>query len=111
MPFSLGDAIYDRTHTWQNTQDRVEFERAFTSGRPAEIRMAVACLTADPLTSEDEIRELLCQPALPPRYGYDDSAMTIDDVFSISETRDAAVTDFSGGKGSYTGSDRNSIIY
>lgn len=115
MPYSIADSILDRTHTWQNAQDRVAFQRAFATGTLAERRMAQAALTANPLTPEAEIREQMTVPGVPSRYGYPDEALTIDDVFGGGLPRpdidDKPPSDYSGGNGSYTGSDRNVTVF
>lgn len=115
MPYEIASTIYDNTHTWQNAQDRVAFQRAFATGTLAERRMAQAALTANPLTPEAEIREQMTVASVPPRYGYRDEALTIDDVFGAGIPRpnidDKPPSDYSGGNGSYTGSDRNVTVF
>lgn len=112
MPWSVADTIYDRTHTWVNENDRVAFERAFASGTLAERRIAQAVLSASPATPNASIREMMTAPLPPPRYGYPDEALGIDDVFGggVPSPPQAYPADYSGGAGSYTGSDRNVTV-
>jgi len=115
MPYSVASSILDNTHTWQNAEDRVAFQRAFSSGTLAERRMAQAALSANPLTPESEIRDQMIVTSVPPRYGYPDEALSIDDVFGggipspYIDVR--GPNDYSGGNGSYTGSDRNVTVF
>ena len=110
MPYTVADAIYDRTHTWQNANDRVAFERAFAVGTMEERKIALAVLTASPQTPEAFISAELTVPGVPPRYGYDDEPYTISDMFTEGIPR-IPQAGYSGTSGSYTGSDRNVTVF
>lgn len=115
MPYKLASSIWDNTHTWMNANDRVAAERAFSSGSRADRRMAQALITANPLTPQSQIREEMTVPGVPPRYGYNDEALTLNDVFGgrlpDPDLNARAPIDFSGGNGGYTGSDRNVTVF
>jgi hypothetical protein len=114
MPFKLQDGLLDGTHTWQNENDRVSYQRAFVQGDMAQKRIAIALLSASPLTSGDEIRAQLTAPAFtaPP---IPSEPITINDIFGgglpDAHLNDQSPTDYSGGGGSYTGSDRGTMAW
>lgn len=112
MPVEIADSILDRTHTWQNENDRVAFERAFATGSLAERRIAQAVLSASPDTPEAVIRAQMTAPPPPPRYGYRVDALGIDDVLGggLPDPPQYSPSDYSGGAGSYTGSDRHMAV-
>lgn len=116
MPYQLASSQLDDTHTWQNANDRISYERAFTEGDAAQKRCAVALMTADRSTPESFIRSILTVSGVPPRYGYSDEPLTLDAVFGgglpSPHINDAAPTDYSGTNAGYTGSDRNvSVLF
>lgn len=91
------DTVIDDTHTWNNRNDKVDFERAFITGNVEEKLMAVALHCADPSTPEQEIRERLTVPGVPPRLGYNREAPTIDDAWQAYQAPDPhSMMDFSG---------------
>lgn len=102
----MPNGIYDDTHTWQNANDRVEWERSFAEGNQARRKEALALITADRETPEELIRERLTIPGMPPRFGFQDgSAPTINDVLVVSPPDPGTYpTDFSGSNGEYSGS-------
>jgi hypothetical protein len=62
LPIQLPDTVYDNTHTWQNANDRVSFQRSFSLD-PGEAAKSVAALTyADPAVPNEYIRETLTAP-------------------------------------------------
>jgi hypothetical protein len=107
----IASTIYDNTHTWQNMQDRVSYQRAFaTEDNLVSKKMAMAMILANPLTPAEEIREILTVPGVPPKIGYEQgTSPTLDDVFmgGIPDPQDPGTypTDFSGSYGEYSGSD------
>jgi hypothetical protein len=102
----MPNSIYDDTHTWQNANDRVEYERAFTEGNQSRRKEAMALITADRNTPEEMIRERLTIPGTPPRFGYEkNDAPTLDDVLMVTPPDPGTYpTDFSGSYGEYSGS-------
>lgn len=113
MPWNLPDGLLDDTHTWQNAQDRVEFQRAFDEGPYQKRLMAKALITAFPGTPEEEIAQNLTVPGVPDRFGYDQHPVSTDDIFSSElpdpHLADGPPTKFSGGNGEYSGSDIPSL--
>jgi hypothetical protein len=109
MPYQLQSGILDDTHTWQNENDRVAYERAFASGTLSEKRMAIALMTASPLTPDNEIRAQLTAPVNTPMLAPAEP-ITINDIFdggvADPHAKDQSPTDYSGGNGGYTGSER-----
>lgn len=100
MPWSIADSIYDGTHTWQNANDRVEFEHAFKQDPRQQKLMAQAEATADPGYPEAMIREYMTAGA-PADAGPARPQPTIESVLSgeaLQPNRlyDRAPTDFSG---------------
>ena len=107
-PWRIPDGLLDNTHTYQNQQDEVEYLRAFQEqGREAQLT-AQAMVLASPNMDKQEIRtKMTALP--PPRFGYAQPVMTIDDCFSLNPDPNVnltAPTDFTGTNGSYSGSDR-----
>lgn len=104
-PIQLPDGVYDHSHTWQNTNDRVSYERSFKQDPVEVAKIGVALQFADPNTPEVLIQERLTVPGVPPRFGYRDTAFTIDDMFSrnLGHVNDFAPTNFSGQQGSFSG--------
>ena len=110
MPYIIQSSIWDQTHAWQNMNDRVEWERVVNQGSLADRRIAQALLTADPATPEAMITEQMTIPGVPNKVGLERAPLTIADIFDGGlpdpHLRDQAPTDYSGGGGSYTGSER-----
>lgn len=108
MPWELPDGLLDDTHTWQNANDRVEFQRAFETGIYQKRLMAKALITAYPGTPGEEITQNLTVPGVPDRFGYEQRAISIDDVFTDQlpdpHLNDGPPTKFSGGNGEYSAS-------
>lgn len=109
----VADGIYDRSHTWQNANDRVEWERSFTTGSGPTRAMASAMIAANPLTSADEIRAVMTAPPMPAPSGLVKVSPTLDDVLNTgpmgyttpgSHLYDSAPTDFTGSQGAREGS-------
>jgi hypothetical protein len=106
MSTEINSSIYDDTHTWQNANDRVSWERAFTEGNQARRKEALALVLADRATTDQEIRDQLIIKGTPPRQGYEkNDAPTLDEVL-ITPPPDPGTypTDFSGSNGEYSGS-------
>lgn len=121
--YTIADTIYDQTHTWQNMNDRVSYQRILgEDDRPVVRKIATALLTANPLTQNIEIQMNMNQPAIPPRFGYDNTQPDIVDVLSIDKdgistgdypgrTTDRPPTDFSGQEGAWEGTSMPAIVW
>lgn len=81
------DGRLDRTHQWQNNDDRVAYDRAFKVGDQEEIQMAIAQYCADPATPEGKIRAMMTNPSMPPRTGYDRTEPTIESALAVRSPR------------------------
>lgn len=91
------DEIIDGTHTWNNRNDQVEFERAFQQGTIQEKLMAIALYCADPATPENRIRRQGTAPMPPSRFGYSKIEPTLDDAFAGFKPPDpSSMMDYSG---------------
>jgi hypothetical protein len=91
------DTIKDNTHTWNNRNDQVEFERAFYTGSVEEQLMAIALHCANPLTPEKEIRQRLTVPGVPSRLGYNRVEPGIGEAFAGYQAPDPhSMMDYSG---------------
>jgi hypothetical protein len=96
------DGRLDRSHpwqqgpNWQNLNDKVEWERAAKQGAPEQRQMAIAMYCADPDTPNEVIRELLTNPAFPPRYGYDREVPGIADILQVRQPPSHSLFDYSG---------------
>lgn len=105
--------IYDQTHTWQNANDRVAWQRTIAEGSPEEQKMARDLMNADPGTPSSYIANTMTAFRIPPRYGYDTTPPTIYDVIELSSddnisdphASDYMMTDFSGSKARREGSE------
>lgn len=112
MPVQLADTLYDDTHTWQNANDRVAYQRAFEAADTnTDRKIAQALLTANPLTSNIEIQVNMNQPPIPKRLGIGVEPPTIIDILNNDLDRSEPVNtslwnDFSGSNGSYEGTER-----
>lgn len=106
MSNEVASSIYDDTHTWQNANDRVAAERVFMEGNQSRRKEAMALITANPVTPEEEIRARLTIPGVPPRFGYvKNDAPVLDEVLNIIPPDPGTYpTDFSGSNGEYSGS-------
>lgn len=104
VPVQFPDGNYDTTHTWQNTNDRVEAQRAFAQdpGERAKIAQAVAC--ADPAMPEAVITANMTAP-VPERFGVWNDTLTIWDVLgkNYGHENDFPPTNFSGQQGQFSG--------
>lgn len=87
MSFRIPDSILDRTHAWQNENDRAEYMKAFEAAPEEGQKMAMALMCADPGTPEAFIRGNLTNEEIPPRTGYTESQPTIMDALTISSPR------------------------
>jgi hypothetical protein len=90
------DGNLDSTHTWNNSTDRVSWERAFQQGTVADQQMAVALMCADPNTPEDVIRDQLTTEYIPPRTGYDRTVVGIDACFTGPPVVNSTLINYSG---------------
>lgn len=111
MSIEIANTIYDVVSNsgpfWNNANDRVSAERTFVEGNQSRRKEAMALITANPITPEQEIRERLTIPGIPPRFGYvDNNAPVLDQVLNITPPDPGTYpTDFSGSYGEYSGSD------
>lgn len=93
---------YDNTQAWNNDNDRVMWERAFTQGARQVQLEAQALMCADPATPNDFIRNQMTAPDAPPLFGaMAMTSPTIEDILAGSYSNsgnlnDRAPTDFSG---------------
>lgn len=108
------DGDYEHGATWQNANDRVEWQRTFATG-PGEAReMATAMITANPATSKDEIRANMTAQIITQRGMA--TQPTLDDVLGVGaqgydpgHLYDRAPTDFSGSPAGTMASSRPSL--
>jgi hypothetical protein len=104
------DGNLDQTHTWNNSTDRVAWQRAFQVGTVAEQKMAVCLMAADPNTPEDYIRDQLTVDNMPPRTGYDRTVVGIDACFTGPPVVSNTLIDYSGRESiGHTSTDRPSL--
>lgn len=103
MPIQFPDGVYDRTHTWQNANDRVEYERTVSQDPVETAKIMQALVTADPSTPDLAIQaSMTAGPAVPvaPR-----EPLTVMECFGRGlSTGDYAPTNFSGKQGQFSGS-------
>ena len=85
MPWRLPDSFIDDTHTWNNHNDQVMFERAFETEPGEEQKMALSLLCANPGTSETFIRNTLQNPSMTDRTAPSFPPPTIEEVFARSQ--------------------------
>lgn len=109
------DGQYDHGATWQNANDRVMWERTFTTGTDAMQKMSAAMLLAAPDTPAEVVREVMTRPAAA-YSGLVKVSPTIDDVLNIGPSGpvpghlyDRAPTDFSGTPAGRDGSSTPSL--
>lgn len=95
MAWSIPDGQLDRTHTYQNENDREMYRRAFETGTIADKNMAIALMCADPSTPESVIRAQLTRTTIPPRVGYDRNEPGIYDVLTDEVPVTHSIMDFS----------------
>ncbi len=106
------DGNYSHGATFVNASDRAAWESTFRMGTDGQRRMAVAMITANPNTSEDEIRAKLSSPPPPAPGPVSVTQMTLDDVLAVGATvnsahlYDRSPSDFSG---SPAGRDASSV--
>lgn len=108
------DGDYEHGATWQNTNDRVAWQRTFSVGTDEQRELATAMITANPLTPEAEIRANMTAQQVAQR-GMKVSP-TIDDVLGVGpqgydtgHQYDRAPTDFSGTPAGTMASSRPSL--
>lgn len=117
MPAQFPPTIYDTgtNYHWQNANDRVSYAREFNQGDVQAKKRAQALITANPLTTNEEISVNMNQPELPPRFGYDRTPKGIEDILDNdlypdgSHVNDSTATDFSGSNGAFDGTDLPSL--
>lgn len=95
------DGMYDHSHAWQNSTDRVQWERTWQIGTEGQQKMAQAALTADPSMPAEVIRANMTAPVI--AQAGSKTEMTLDDVLNVGpqgfnpgHLYDRAPTDFSG---------------
>lgn len=101
VQINLPDTRYDYTHPWYNNlQDKVEYERAFSGGSYQDRTIAQAMITANPVTPNAEISEKMTIPGVPDRFGYriDEKGImdVLDNNLEDAHLNDMHTTDFSG---------------
>lgn len=83
MPLSA-DTVYNHNRPWQGNEERLT----------GEALAAQAGMTAEEIS---RIRPPIPRiSAFPPRFGYEQHALTIEDVFSTNQLYPGARTDYSG---------------
>lgn len=108
---TLQPTQYDDSHPWQdgyyayrapywnNASDRVAYERIFAQGSFEDRQIAQAMITQNPLTPNSEIAEKMTVHTVPPKFGYNDTEITINDVvqndFTDDHLFDRHTTEFS----------------
>lgn len=100
MAYRFGATVYDDTHPWMNTKDRVDYQRAFAEGTFEQRLRAAALLTASPATPNIEITVNLTTT----NYGQqevDDTPLTIGDILGHDldddgHLHDMHTTEFTG---------------
>lgn len=112
----LPDTRYDYTHPWWfNANDRVAYERSFQIGEFEDRQVAQALLSGNPGIPNKAIRAKNNNAAyVPPRFGYDDTQPTIDDILEVGDlghVEDAHTTDFSGRLSNTEASSRPGIYW
>ena len=114
-PIQFPDGQYDHSQPWwNNTNDRVMYERAFTQGTREEILQAQALMCN--MAPSNFVREQMTVPLETPQFGAMSTQPTIDDVFAGQFTQsgnlvDRAPTDFSGTTAGVESSSIPSIPY
>lgn len=113
--YTVADTIYDQTHTWQNMNDRVAYQRVLgEEDHPVARRIATALLTANPMTANVEIQVNMNRPLVPARQGYNVDELSIFDVLDVDRTShddDRPPTDFSGSNGSWEGTSMPAVVW
>ncbi len=115
MGYRIPNTVYDSgvNAQWQNANDRVAYQRAFNEGDGEQKRIAQALLTANPLTANIEIQHNMTTQGFPPRFGYDDTPLTLPQVLGDeldpNNVDRRAWNDFSGTDSSYSGTDLPSL--
>lgn len=97
---------------WNNLNDRVSYQREFSTGYPQQMRIAQAMLSQNPLTPDSEIRSNMTVRGVPARYGYNRDELTITQIlnhdYELADTHvnDSGWNDFSGSNGESNATER-----
>lgn len=107
FPVQFPETVYDNTHTWQNANDRVAYQRSFSLD-PVEAAKCVQALTmADPSVPEEFIRESMTAPVVDSRLAQlHQPPITVLDCFGPNpggHLNDFAPTNFSGKQSQFEG--------
>lgn len=100
---------------WNNRNDRVAYEREFSTGMPQRMRMAQALISQSPLTPDSEIKQNMTVHGVPSRTGYPVKELTIvqilDNEFQRGDSHidDSAWNDFSGEQGESNATQRPAL--
>lgn len=107
MPVQFPDGVYDYTHTWQNENDRVAWERSISQDPVETAKILAALQTADPATPNIEIQLAMTSPVTAERdMVIDRTPIGVDDCFGgqlDSHVNDFSPSNFSGRKGEFSG--------
>lgn len=104
MRIQLPNTVYDTNtnYHWQNASDRESLLRTFSQDDIQHRKMAQALLTANPLTTNEEIQVNMNQPGSPGKLDERQETMGIEDVlandinYNANHLNDSHATDFSG---------------
>jgi hypothetical protein len=104
VPIQFPDGVYDRTHTWQNANDRVEYERTVSQDPIETAKIMSALATADPSMPDAVIQESMT--ALPSVPLAPSEPVTVMECFGrdLGHVNDYAPTNFSGKQSQFSGS-------
>ncbi len=107
MPVQFPDGVYDHSHTWQNANDRVAYQRSFTMDPVEAAKITSALELASPQTPDAVIQAQMTVSGVPPTQGYDRSVLTVEDCFDPppgEHVNDYSPSNFSGRIGEFQGS-------
>jgi hypothetical protein len=92
------DSVYDHTKPWDSLPERILTDRLGIADVPGDV---IALQSAPPP---------VVRPLFPPRFGYRDTALGIQDVLQADKAYPSPSTNFySGSQGGYSGSSRPTI--
>jgi hypothetical protein len=98
--------IYDEgQRPWQqNINDLVDYKRAFQAGDGEIKREAQAMISQNPALPREELKQNMTTHKFPPRFGYPQDELTINQVLAGSYQQDVEMTmdewnNFSGSNG------------
>jgi hypothetical protein len=92
------DSVYDRTHPWDSLPERILTDALSVANIPGDV---LALQSAPPP---------VVRPLFPPRFGYRDTALGIQDVLQVDKVYPSPSTNsYTGTQGGYSGSSRPTI--